>query len=571
MDAQGLGRYLRQSREARELTLDDAEQVLHIRQRVLESFELGDFSVPDASIVQIRGFIRNYAHYLELDEEKVVQYYEAARLEQENPRKRGKKRRQRDTQPIAPVAARSITDTDPALPVISTAALEEKRRQRGAGFLTLLFRVLVSGAALAVIVFVVIQLTRNPNQARDDLVVPAPDILGQLPGSPTFTPPPTATVSSLLPTLPPTNESGFTGQGVMVSLVTTQRTWLRVVADDVEQYAGIAPPGTRLEIDAQTNVTITASNAEGLDVVWNGQNQRSFGQRGQQVDVVFTETNVNVVAGSSLAPTSPFTLTPVPTSPVDADARIAESSPTVAPAAEEITPADAQAVVPTPLPAVTADSQPIPDGLTTPASNVPTPLPGVEPIAPAIPAVATEIPQPTQPPSSSAQDVPPPSPFRQALQLPTLTPDPNSTVVQPQSVPADVVSGAATPDPAVLGADVAAQSQNDPLSIPPSNSTLDPAIVSADQPQPPTATPEPLSIPQLTATPLPSPTDPGTPTALPTPSPLPTLEPTATETPTITLSPTETLSPTPAVSPTPTAILPLRRPQFEPSPTKNGA
>jgi len=54
MDALALGRYLREAREAKELTLEDAERTLRIRRRVLEAFELGDFNVIDASPVQIR-------------------------------------------------------------------------------------------------------------------------------------------------------------------------------------------------------------------------------------------------------------------------------------------------------------------------------------------------------------------------------------------------------------------------------------------------------------------------------------------------------------------------------------
>ena len=41
MDAQALGRYLRETREAKELTLDEAARALRIRQRVLELFEAG--------------------------------------------------------------------------------------------------------------------------------------------------------------------------------------------------------------------------------------------------------------------------------------------------------------------------------------------------------------------------------------------------------------------------------------------------------------------------------------------------------------------------------------------------
>lgn len=55
MDALALGRYLRETRETKELTLEDAEATLHIRRRILEAFELGDFTVSGVSDVQVRG------------------------------------------------------------------------------------------------------------------------------------------------------------------------------------------------------------------------------------------------------------------------------------------------------------------------------------------------------------------------------------------------------------------------------------------------------------------------------------------------------------------------------------
>lgn len=527
MDAQALGRYLRQSREARELTLEDAERALHIRRRVLESFELGDFNVPDASIVQIRGFIRNYARFLSLDEERIVQYYEAARLSTERDRtpRGSRKRRKRETQQVMPVAARSITDTDPVLPAVSPILIDERRRQRGADFLTIIFRLLVGGAALAVIAFVFIELTRQPQQARDELV--APDILGQLPASPTFTPEPTATTASLLPTAPP-DGADFGGEGVLVTLVTTQRTWLRLEADGIEQYAGIAPPGTRLEVQASSTISVAASNAQALDVVWNGQDQRSFGLRGQRVEVVFTPGSVDIVSAPVFQPTLPFTATPLPTSALDADARIAEASPTIASDAA-LTPA---AITTLPAP-VNLNIEPL-AVLTTPTSSVPTPLPFTGQDSP----LATQVPL-----GSTAQ----PSPV--TIQSPLESPTPAEQIAAQQS------SRFSTPDPALLGANTAVgQAQTDPLAIPPANSTLDPTIISA---QLPTETLPPT--PTLAASPTPS--------ASPTDTPSPT--PTATFT--LTSTPTQTVTPTNTISPTPTAILPPRVPLVSPSPTKIGA
>src|SRR5262245_22442097 len=139
MDAQALGRYLRQSREAKELTLEEAEQALRIRRRILESFELGEFSLPDFSPVQIRGFMRNYAHYLGLDEERVLEYSAAALLEGTR-RGRRKKKSKRTEQPSAsssarstqsgiPVAPRSITDTNPSLPVVPPSMLAARQKR----------------------------------------------------------------------------------------------------------------------------------------------------------------------------------------------------------------------------------------------------------------------------------------------------------------------------------------------------------------------------------------------------------------------------------------------------------
>ncbi|MCD4684988.1 MAG: helix-turn-helix domain-containing protein, partial [Anaerolineae bacterium] len=64
-DAELIGQRLREAREARELTLELAEQATRIRAKFLEALETGDYS--SMSPVQAQGFIRNYARYLQLD------------------------------------------------------------------------------------------------------------------------------------------------------------------------------------------------------------------------------------------------------------------------------------------------------------------------------------------------------------------------------------------------------------------------------------------------------------------------------------------------------------------------
>src|SRR5450432_191347 len=218
MDAQALGRYLRETREAKELSLDEAERALRIRRRILESFEVGDFNIPEFAAIQIRGFIRNYARYLGLEEDRIVAYYEAALQESANPKRLSgrqqaarSRKEKREGQPITPVAPRSVTDTPPALPAVTISGMPAETR-RGASPFTILLRLLVAVAALAVIAYVVIQLVQSNTNLP---AVPQGGIFNQLPPSPTFTLQAT-TALVLLPTSPPNLQPNFTGQGVLV-------------------------------------------------------------------------------------------------------------------------------------------------------------------------------------------------------------------------------------------------------------------------------------------------------------------------------------------------------------------
>jgi len=66
-----VGDKLRKARVARSLTLEQAAQATHIRQRYLEALEEGDYSVLP-SHVQVRGFLRSYASYLGLDAQELL-------------------------------------------------------------------------------------------------------------------------------------------------------------------------------------------------------------------------------------------------------------------------------------------------------------------------------------------------------------------------------------------------------------------------------------------------------------------------------------------------------------------
>lgn len=317
MEPMALGRYLRESREAKELTIEDAVRTLRIRRHVLESFEMGDFRVAETP-VQVRGLLRNYARYLGLDEERVLQFYEAALVYHE--RKGRKKRGKRDTQPTQPVAPRRITDTPPSLPVVNVplplGEQRRERRERRSSWLSRILLALVSVAAIVLIAFVATTLV-NP-VTGEQTPPPTLDATSQaaaLTATATYTPSWTPRPSDAPPT--PTSLASFLGIGVRINLNVLQRTYVRILVDGREEFAGIAEPGRVIAIEGSDQVAISASNAAGVELEIDGVTQGNFGVRGQALELLITRSGITTRLGSGgMATSTPepaVTLLPSPT------------------------------------------------------------------------------------------------------------------------------------------------------------------------------------------------------------------------------------------------------------------
>jgi hypothetical protein len=495
MDTQALGRYLRQTRETRELTLEEAERTLRIRRRVLEAFELGEFSPSEFSPVQVRGFVRNYAVFLGLDPERVLQQLTLAQSGGSRPERRTSSliggasskrgRGKRDTGPAPAVSAstRSITDTPHALPAVSPGRLPDSRGT-GTPVVVWLLRLLVAAAALAIIVFVAVQLVQPTPTVED----PEPGILAVLPPSQTFTPVPSFTPApTVIALVQPT--TAFSGEGVQVIVEMEQRSWMRVRVDEVEQFAGIARPGERYDWVAVERIEINAASAEALRVTYNGQRQPSLGARGQRVDLVFTPANLTISTGPGYDPTAEQSSTPLPTPP----------------------PADGSLLTPATLP---------PTETAQAAASL------ASPEAAEVGAVRAG--------SRETAALPLASPTLMPLDAFSLT---------------AVVGGSSTAPTPTLSESIP-MDQAPPLVLSP---TLDPLFAeTATAFSQPAADAQAPAAAQPSATPLP------TATATPRPSETPRPSPTATPRPSETPRPTATATPLPTETPRPTAIVPPR-------------
>ncbi len=349
MDAQALGRLLREAREAREVSLAEAVQALRIRQRVLVAFEDGAFDIPEASTVQLRGFIGNYARYLGLDDVWVLEQFDALRQESQRRQRRERSRRRPRSGKVEE-APKPVPQLD-----LGGGELLQQRRRRRRGFLSALLVLLMGAVALGVVVFVALQFLENGEAP----FVPESEL-------PQLIPP--TSLPTVVMRLQATNTPGrgsrqqerqvtqfWNGSGVLVTTEAAQRTWLRITADGDEEFVGMLRPGEHVEVVARREIQLTASNAEALLITWNGQELGVPGLRGQQVEMTFTQTESTLNAGAGFEPTSVFTATAQPTSPIDVGALLRTLTP-------EVTAGPLRGVAlqspPTFTPAITASATP---------------------------------------------------------------------------------------------------------------------------------------------------------------------------------------------------------------------
>ncbi len=439
MDAQSLGRYLRQAREMKELTLEDAEAELRIRRRILEQFELGDFNIVDASPVQLRGFIRNYAQYLGLDDAVVMGYFDDAMtgganrtslLSRSRTKKKPNKRDSATTTasvPVVPISPRVLQDAS-ARPS-SMPSTHVSDNEGGISAFGWLLRGGVALIALGVIAFVVLQMTQEDSLlGNGDDSTFGNSILGGIPTS-VVSPAPSFT-AAIVPTVGITEvailNTGF--EGVSIQIEMSQRAWLNVVVDGVNVFTGLSQIGDVHDFLGASSVVVTSTNAEALNIIFNGQIQNTFGGRGQRVDLTFSPNGVQVQTGAGFAPTPEISDTPIPTPTDLGGALIAQLTPTDTPGpsptptetpTETLTPTDTPIPSDTPTETYTPSITPTPSDTPT-ATSTPTST-----FTPTATLTASNTPTATLTPSETATPTA------------TLTPSPTA-ILPPRVTPADV-------------------------------------------------------------------------------------------------------------------------------------
>jgi cytoskeletal protein RodZ len=268
-----LGERLREARESQGISLSQAAVETRILQRYLVALEDGDYQHLPGD-VYARGFIRNYADYLGLPAEELIEFY----------------RRERGTsEPIRVVPATSS-------PRIRGLVIPSFF---GVFFVVL---VLIGASYLALSALNVVGENAQPQVASQPTAAPTPQPL------PTPRPAPTGASSEPViagipttpasagqsPTLPaagataPTAAPTAAPDAPIVAEVSIDAgadpgSWLDIRVDGLNVFRKVLGPGQTMQYQAQRDFYVRAGNAAVVSVVINGQRQCCTANPGEVV------------------------------------------------------------------------------------------------------------------------------------------------------------------------------------------------------------------------------------------------------------------------------------------------
>ena len=259
-----VGDILRREREKQGLSIADIEKGTSIRGLYIDYIEQGNITdLP--GLVYAKGFVRNYAKFLGLDTESLVQQFA-----EEN----GSTPAPAVPEPEAPPRRISLSNVgDESLSQISIGDSPSSSYAGIFGKLAAGIIVLVAlvggGAAL-------ISALNTPAKET----VAAPPVKTEQPA-----PAPPATEKAASDAARAAN-----ADGVHVGATFTDSCWTEVRVDGKSVFEGLIEKGKTENWQGKESVDIRAGNAGALDVTFNGKKLGIFGNKGEVVERHFTKT-----------------------------------------------------------------------------------------------------------------------------------------------------------------------------------------------------------------------------------------------------------------------------------------
>ena len=311
-----IGHILREARENKGLTLEDAQANTRINVRYLTALETGQYSKLPTP-VHARGFLRNYARFLGLDPQPLLDRYLATQGQEV---RWNASRGDQEITPDNPLIERQDQPFfDPVNMEVNGKGFGAAASGASSGNMLQLVIILALVIALALVAnrFIPILFGGNGNgNAIEEFTSAVQDVVADVTGAtatPTLTPEATAASSSGssvlvdgteqpivdpsrnnpggVPTTTPTRPPlPATLDEIRLKLDILERTWVEVTIDGSVVYSGIAKTSDLLEWTARSEAKVVTGNAIGVFATINDVALGRLGGRGERYEETWTTT-----------------------------------------------------------------------------------------------------------------------------------------------------------------------------------------------------------------------------------------------------------------------------------------
>lgn len=329
-----LGQLLQEAREHKGVSLEQVEEATRIRQKFLQALEEENFGTLPAE-AYVKGFLRNYATYLELDPEEVIALYEGREDEGKAALPQPGFFQPMDISLAAPswltpdlvigallivvlLAFGSWAAWHYLPPVIKTQLLFWRATATATPSPTATTSVVLPPATPTATLTMMPTATPTtmptaiPTEMPTATPTPLPTVATAV--EPTSTP---TSVPTSTPTGAPTTTSAPTSAaptdtptpgvstGVEVEVSIVEYAWLRVIVDGEEAFVGSLEAGTTHTWQGRESIVLRCGNAGGVEATVNGESLGPLGERGQVVDIEWLAEGVTPTPATPEATATP--------------------------------------------------------------------------------------------------------------------------------------------------------------------------------------------------------------------------------------------------------------------------
>ncbi|AEB99810.1 helix-turn-helix domain-containing protein [Selenomonas sputigena] len=257
-----IGDLLRRERERQNLSIKDIEKATSIRALYIDAIEKGEYKTLPGE-VYAKGFVRNYANYLKLNANEIVNAFNEEMHPQEELQDAAGSSSAEEARQEQSAERNREEYRGPKITSLESYPMEKSSHG--------VRNALMVAAAVFVVAFAALIAFGGDEEPS----APAPRAKMQTQQGQKQTeaaPKPAA-------------------DSVEVKLSFTDRCWTEVVVDGKTEFEGTAEKGKVLTLKGKDKVHITAGNAGALNYSLNGKDMGAIGQKGEVVEKTFTKEN----------------------------------------------------------------------------------------------------------------------------------------------------------------------------------------------------------------------------------------------------------------------------------------